>query len=244
MLVISGTAVPESDLANRSWRLAELLSRVADIILAVPELTGLSHAGFAVVFYNRRNIGMIARDSDAVVCDPDVIKAHPFIINTGAPVAVDLGAASASLRQRELPGAAMESALMADFFFCSDENSRKIWLAALNQFGRINSHTRKSDGELRRLIDVVILPQAQAGMNQIRRASADPGLKPLKRFCSSPCFARDRGTVYNQAKMPAPEPRRGFLYYLSRLRYHLKANGARIAAARSGALIRRKISGN
>ncbi len=241
MLVISSDAVPDKTRINRNWLLAESLSLEADIILALPELTRMSHPMFAVVYYNRRNIDLIARDSDAVVCDPVVIKRHPALVNTGASFAIDL----AAVDRRSPTGPATEPALeVADFFFCPDENSRNFWLEALNQCGRINPHTRKRGKTLRRLIDVAALPEAPATGIQARKPKNGDGLKALKCFCSSPRFARDRGTVCNRAKLPARETQHGLLHYLRRLRYHLKTNGTRMTAAHSGALIKRKISGH
>ena len=130
---------------------------------------------------------------------------------------------------------------MADFFFCPDERSRRIWLKALGHCGRINPETRKRDKELRGLIDVVALP---AGGSVNPEASACRILKPLAGFCASPHFAADRGTTYSKAKMPAAEPGQGFLHYLGRLRYHLRTSGTRMTVARSKAFIKKKISGH
>ena len=127
MLVISSRVVSPDNVspASRCWQLAGALAKTQEVILAVPEVTGLSHHGFAVVYYNHRNIGMISRDSDAVVCDAAVLREHPSLINAGAPVAVGLAGMTGWSRPGTLPGAGMESVIaVADFFFCPDQESR------------------------------------------------------------------------------------------------------------------------
>ena len=43
---------------------------------------------FAVVYYNDRNVGLVARDSDVVVCDAQALAGFPRLIDAGKPVAV------------------------------------------------------------------------------------------------------------------------------------------------------------
>jgi hypothetical protein len=69
-------------------------------------------------------------------------------------------------------------------------------------------------------------------------------MQPLAGFLSAARFAADRGTRFSQAPLPEPDrPKRGLTHYLGRLRYHLKTGGPNQAAARGGALIKRKIPG-
>lgn len=93
-ILIIGDAGEDSDPggAGRSpgpaWSLAETLSRGHDIILAVPRLTKASHPRFAVIYYNRRNIGLIARDCDIVIFSPGALEKNPSLAKTGPLVAV------------------------------------------------------------------------------------------------------------------------------------------------------------
>lgn len=66
-----------------AWTLAEALSLDHDVILAVPGITKDSHPRFAVVYYNRRNIGLLASDSDLVIFGPPVLKENPFLEKVG-----------------------------------------------------------------------------------------------------------------------------------------------------------------
>ncbi|MCL6106151.1 MAG: hypothetical protein M1309_02210 [Actinobacteria bacterium] len=219
ILVISDAVPTEKDgAAGRSWRLAEALAASQDVILAVPEVTRVSHRNFAVVFYNSWNIGMIARDSDATVCTASVLAACPSIIKAGTPVVADL--------PEPFPGPGPETSgnivgaiKTADFFVCSDERSRRSWLKALESGGRVNPHTRKGDPGLRKLIDVVAVP----GDGPPGGAGTVAAITPLERFCAAPRFARDRGTNYNSAKLP-PKQRNGIFHRgLRRIRYRLRA---------------------
>ena len=92
VLVISSTADFATDsLAAYPWAMAEALSAGHDVILAVPELTAVSHGRFAVVYYNDRNIGLLVRDSDVVIFSSAVAARHSSLIGMGtlraAPVA-------------------------------------------------------------------------------------------------------------------------------------------------------------
>ena len=73
-----------------AWELAESLSGPYDVILAVPEKTLLSHPDFAVVYFNRRNIGLLAHDSEVVICPVSVIDLHPFLVQEVRPVLTGL----------------------------------------------------------------------------------------------------------------------------------------------------------
>jgi hypothetical protein len=231
ILVISDRKIAtEADIPESSgWRLAAALAKIQDVILAVPERTGLSHRDFAIVYYNRRNIALIAADSDAVVLDARTLTRLPQLIATGTPVAAGLEAVSARARPGDLPGAGLEGALAsADFFFCPDENSRGLWLKSLDRAGRINPFTHRKDGALRRLIDVA----AAAGGKPGSRGPASPHapLAALESFCASPRYAADRGTGFNRAKLPVREKHGILLPGLRRLRRRLRRGGPRPAS--------------
>ena len=235
VLVASSEVVSpgEAEPAARCWQLAEALADFHDVILALPEVTGLSHRRFAVLYYNSRNLAMMAKDSDAVVVDAAVILNHPGVIEAGSPVAA--GLAVPGNGGGDAAGRGLAPVLeTADFFFCPTEAERGLWLERLDREGRINPRTKKQG--LRQLIDVV----PAAG-----KVSPREGIEPLAGFCAAARFAPDRGTRFSRAPLPPREEHpHGLSHYLGRLRYHLKAGGPQQAASRGGALLKRKIPGN
>ncbi|MBE0429398.1 MAG: hypothetical protein IBX61_05955 [Thermoleophilia bacterium] len=89
VLVICGPPDFDAGLpAGSLWDLAEALAGANDVILAIPEITQASHPGFAVVFYNRRNIKLLARDSDMAVFSHSVLATHPQLMELGSLKAV------------------------------------------------------------------------------------------------------------------------------------------------------------
>lgn len=81
---------------HNAWTLAEALSATHDVILAVPEKTGHSHRNFAVVYYTRRNIGLLAAASEVVICDRKVLDRNPFLAETSCPIPASLKNLAAS----------------------------------------------------------------------------------------------------------------------------------------------------
>ncbi len=249
VLVVCGRA-PEIALADpdRCWRLAEGLAASNDVILAVPALTSLSHERFAVVYYNRRNVAMIARDSDVAVCDAAAATEQPSLPDAGKPLAVDLAGLRAPADPAGTTGSAdaggessrviapddPDSDVMrilgsADFFICPTEAERRGWLEALKQAGRVNEFTLDGDSGLRGLIDVV-----------------RPGdrMQPLVSYCAAPRFARDRGTGYSRVSLPVePKYPGGLAHKWRRLRYLMGAGGLRAVWAHGAAAIKRRIPG-
>lgn len=100
VLVVSSEPVSQDDSspAGRCWELAESLSQSHDVILALPRLTDLSHRCFAVLYYNRRNIRLLAEGCDVVICDQLVLKAHPSLAEAGRPVITDLDTPAGELQ--------------------------------------------------------------------------------------------------------------------------------------------------
>lgn len=109
MVVTSRATPPQEEGDNRAWKVAEALSRSHDVILALPATTDFTHRQFAVIYYNQRNLGLIARDSDVVICDRDAARSHDFFTTSGsispAPASLllegALGGAGPSARTRE-----------------------------------------------------------------------------------------------------------------------------------------------
>ena len=226
----SATASSRPEIANqadRCWLLAEGLAARHDVILAVPAVTGLYHRQFAVVYYNARNIWLVARDSDVAVCDAAVLADHPHLLNAGKPVAVDL--AGVPFPSDSNSGTDRLAAVLGagDFFFCSSEEERQAWLPRLERSGRVNQYTLEGDGSLRRLIEV-------AGPDRIG---------PLLDYCAVPRFAPDRGTGLSLADLPQEGKRaKGIAHYWRALIHMLRYEGIRAVWTRGCLAIKRKIS--
>jgi hypothetical protein len=179
--------------ATRCWRLAEALAGSHDVILALPTVSQFFHEQFAVVFYNHRNIGMMASDSDVVVCDAAVTALYHKLLDAGKPVVADLTGLTAPNEEAQATGSNLEEVLgTADFFICPSEEDRRQWLPVLERAGRLNPHTLEGDSGLRRLIEVV---------RPVDR------MQPLIDYCGVPRFARDRGTGFSRAGLPEEEKR-------------------------------------
>lgn len=90
MLVVTAADVNdrEGDLPP-GWELAEALSRDYDVILAAPAAGGASHPDFAVVYYNRRNLALLSRDSDLVLLEAPVVNDYDFYSDTGKLLRAD-----------------------------------------------------------------------------------------------------------------------------------------------------------
>lgn len=202
VLVVAGDAGP-NPAGSRAWGLAEALAASHDVILALPVVTGLFHGAFTVIYYNSRNLALLARDSDAVVCEAEVAADNPSLLDQGRPVALDLDGLSP---QSGLEGPAAQ----ADFFICGSEAERQAWLALLDQAGRVNPRTLAGDESLRQLVDLAAPPAADA----------------LDRFCRQPRFAADRGTSFNSLKLPARRKAPfGLRHFLGVARHRLRTGG-------------------
>lgn len=92
ILIVGSEAVgPDSESpAVGCWRLAEELSGEHDVILALPATTDFAHDDFAVIYYNKRNIRLIAGGCDIVFCDEAVLDSHPTLAEAGVPVITSL----------------------------------------------------------------------------------------------------------------------------------------------------------
>ncbi|GBE58083.1 hypothetical protein BMS3Abin01_01011 [bacterium BMS3Abin01] len=91
------------------WRLAEALSAGHDVILCMPAITAVSHPGFAVVYYNQRNLSLLARDSDMVLVQSGAAEAHAFFSESGKLFAADWGTIIAGRLPAGQPPAAGEA---------------------------------------------------------------------------------------------------------------------------------------
>ncbi|RJQ43901.1 MAG: hypothetical protein C4534_07245 [Gaiellales bacterium] len=85
VLVVGSEAVsPEEGRDDEGREIAEALSREYDVILALPATTSYTHPDFAVIYYNQRNLGLVAQDSELVVCGRDIFAANSFFSDGAA----------------------------------------------------------------------------------------------------------------------------------------------------------------
>lgn len=219
LVVCSEAPGPDGADGDRCWQLAESLASAHDVILGLPQVSELCHPDFTVVYYNARNVGLVAQDSDVVICDAGALEKHARLVDAGKPVAVDLTGIDTATAA--LPA--------ADFFFCQTDEERPGWLESLKAAGRVNPHTQDGDVDLRSLIDVV-----------------RPGdrIQPLQDYCAVPRFARDRGSRFSIATLPA-EPGRTekIKHFWGKFRYLMRNGGIRTVWSRGVAVIKRRVSG-
>lgn len=110
VLVISDRDIPLEDGGDHEARdIAAALARDHDVILALPATTGFSHRDFAVIYYNRRNLGLVAKDSEAVICGREVFEANGFFNDSGRAAVASLP----RLRQGVIEAIASPDALAA-----------------------------------------------------------------------------------------------------------------------------------
>lgn len=129
VLVVSDAIVsPDGDPGGEAWEIAEALSRDYDVILALPGATSYTHGDFAVIYYNQRNLGLVARDSEAVICGRDILEANSFFRAAGSVAPTS----RARLRQGVIEGVAAPAAATGDSYY--------IWLPPEDQDQRGAGH--------------------------------------------------------------------------------------------------------
>lgn len=85
VLVISSQNIRlEDDRDDEARDIAAALARDHDVILALPATTGFTHRDFAVIYYNQRNLVLVAKDCEAVVCGREVVEANSFFNDSGS----------------------------------------------------------------------------------------------------------------------------------------------------------------
>jgi GT2 family glycosyltransferase/glycosyltransferase involved in cell wall biosynthesis len=157
----------------RYWELAQVLSKYAQLTLAVPAKTLLVSSEFSIQTYEQgleHTLRPLVEAADIILLSGFAIYHHPFLRNIPQYLAIDLydpavlenleRFSTRSLTERRAlnqVGVATYNELLAvgDFFVCASEKQRDYWLGALTAAGRITPDTYTADHTLRRLIDVV-----------------------------------------------------------------------------------------
>ena len=173
----------------RSWEIAQSLSKQANVILAVPNLTVISPQGFELVSYDLKqgNLKTIAEKMDAIILSGSILHFHPYLRELGIPLAVDLYVPSLleslvwhdpeewtswTPAYEEYFRVQGDLIRAGDFFFCASERQRDYWIGWLHSQKRVNPHTYRQDPTLRKLIDIVPF-----GLSDDRPKPASPVLK-------------------------------------------------------------------
>lgn len=92
LIIAAGDDTGQSEQPEAARRLAGALAPGHDVVLAVPVVGGPADRSFAVVYYNRRNLALLARDSDVVIPGPGAAEQHPELLELGPVAASPLSA--------------------------------------------------------------------------------------------------------------------------------------------------------
>lgn len=175
VLIISNDVVA-ADMAGvgmRYWEIAHALASGGhSIVLAAPNPAPPPSDTVQVVSYDLEggDLRPWLKGVDVIVLQGNILHFHPYLRDTGIPLAVDLYVPHLleSLvwhdkdewktwipAYEEYLRIHLELLRAGDFFFCASERQRDYWLGWLHAQKRINPHTYRDDPSLRRLIDVV-----------------------------------------------------------------------------------------
>jgi len=176
LIVVISHEVVDRHLAGPGIRyreLARVLARHFEVILAVPGQTTLEGLPFAVWPYQRGQWGTLIRAvqrAHVILACGDSLADFPALARLNIPLVVD-GYDPHSLetlalwaeqsvpfqvaRHDERLGILRRQCQAGDFFICASERQRDWWLGLLEDQGRVNPHTYRTDPSLRNLIDVV-----------------------------------------------------------------------------------------
>ncbi|HJW89632.1 MAG TPA: glycosyltransferase family 4 protein [Anaerolineales bacterium] len=174
ILVISGDTVNQNmgGVGVRNWELAHALAGQCQVTLAIPNHTDLvsSRVHLAQFDLEGGDLRPLASQADALVTHGFILHFHPYLRETGLPLAIDLYTPflleSLVWHDRDdwgqwIPAyeeylrVQLELLRAGDFFICASHRQRDYWLGWLHAQKRINPHTYRQDPTLRHLIDIV-----------------------------------------------------------------------------------------
>lgn len=153
--------------------LAGVLARHFEVTLAVPGQADLEDLPFAICPYQRgdwKTLIHAAQRAHVILACGDSLVDFPALAHLGIPLIIDgydphsletlaLWAEQPVPFQAARHGERLEilrrQCQAGDFFICASERQRDWWLGLLEDQGRVNPHTYRSDPSLRNLIDVV-----------------------------------------------------------------------------------------
>ncbi len=157
----------------RFFEFANLLSRFADVTLAVPNRSDIKTEAFKIRQYstqNHRTLQNLTQRADMILIQGHIIYYFPFLKNFPGRIIVDLYnpfnleslemfadwdiAERLRIDKNNLNILKLQLAI-GDFFICASEKQRDYWLGMLVATGRVNPYNYDDDSTLRKLIDVV-----------------------------------------------------------------------------------------
>ncbi|MGM0365297.1 MAG: glycosyltransferase [Actinomycetota bacterium] len=157
----------------RFFEFAKLLSRFAEVTLAVPNRADIKVEGFRIRQYStasHRTLKSLTEKADVMLIQGHIIYYFPFLKNFKGKIIVDLYnpfnleslemfadrdiAERIRIDKNNLNILKLQLAI-GDYFICASEKQRDYWLGMLVAMGRINPYSYDDDNTLRKLIDVV-----------------------------------------------------------------------------------------
>lgn len=161
--------------AIRYWEFTQQLARKHSVFLAAPGIETPSLLPelppTATLITSAGNIlKSIAQEADVIILQGLVSYQHPFLLELGIPLVVDLydpvflenleiytnleDEQTFALHNFSL-AAQIQQLKFGDFFLCASEKQRDFWLGMLGAFNRLNPINYQQDKTFRNLIDVV-----------------------------------------------------------------------------------------
>jgi glycosyltransferase involved in cell wall biosynthesis len=175
VLIVSGDVVSSNmgGVGVRNWELAHALAGSCRVTLAIPNPLDMQSTRVELASYDLQqgDLRPLLLDGvDVIITHGAVLHFHPYLRETGLPMAVDLYVPNLleSLvwhardpledfqpAYEEYLRLQLDLLRAGDFFFCASERQRDYWLGWLHAQKRINPHTYRQEPALRSLIDVV-----------------------------------------------------------------------------------------
>ncbi len=173
VIIVSGDPVSRS-MAGPAIRLlnfARILVEHMDVVLAVPNETGIIDEDFPIMQYrDERTLGSLVSASDVIICNGMMLSRFESIKESGKFIIIDMYDPYNLATLAEYEGKSMKKRLevynslqktfneqfyYGDFFICASDRQRDFWLGMLAALGRVNPFAYNIDPSLRRMIDVV-----------------------------------------------------------------------------------------
>lgn len=181
----------------RYYEMAKTISQKYPVTLAVPNKNlNVSNRNLNIFNFNLHDIEKYYHNCRLVICQGDITRKFPFLLNGPKPLVIDLydplhmeilaGSCLGEQKKdiRNLYNRVLDSLhnqlKHGDFFICASERQRDFWMGMLSALNRINPYTFSQDSSLRSLIDVVPfgLPQEPPSYTENVLKGVRPGIKP------------------------------------------------------------------
>ncbi|MGB9631936.1 MAG: glycosyltransferase, partial [Chloroflexaceae bacterium] len=175
VLIVSSDPVSEhlAGVGIRAVELARGLSQVCEVTLAAPDQAKLELPGVQVVAFQRDDQHFMAglvEYAEIVIIQGYTLRRYPVVATPDKYVVVDLydpyyleglaffskeGPINGRVGTHDVLDTIAKQLIRGDFFICSSERQRDLWLGMLLALGRLDLPTYFQDQTFRALIDVV-----------------------------------------------------------------------------------------